>query len=112
MEIHRHTIHLHIEQVVQLILIKEGAPIDGGDAWQPSPFREDLQAQVCQAAFEVEAIGQFELFGQPSGTDLHQAGIARPHLAYSGHEPLEGNDFNCLCRCHEGQKGSRMASDS
>src|ERR1035437_9966776 len=40
MEIHRHAIDLHVEQVVQLILIKEGAPIDGGDAWQPGPFGE------------------------------------------------------------------------
>ena len=61
MEIHRHAIDLHVEQVVQLILIKESAPVNGGDTWQPGSFREHLKAQVRQAAFAVKAVGQFHV---------------------------------------------------
>src|ERR1035437_9044851 len=48
-EVHRHAIHLHVEQVVQLILIEERAPVDGADTWQPGSLGEHLEAQVRQA---------------------------------------------------------------
>ena len=71
-EIHRHAIHLQVEQIVHLVLVKERAPIDRADA-RHARFRcRKQQTQVCEPALAIETVSQFELLRQPRGADLDQ----------------------------------------
>ena len=75
LEIYRDAGHLHAEQVVDFILVKDGAEIDRTDARQMRLFAGQRQAQIGKLAVEVEAVGQLDLAGQLRGADLHQPAI-------------------------------------
>ena len=81
-EIHRHAIHLHIEQIVHLVLVEERAPVDRADARHAGFRRGHLQAQVNQLEVAVETIGQLHMLRQARGADLHQP---VPLLAHGAH---------------------------
>ena len=71
-KIHRHAVHLHVEQVVDFVFVKEHAEIDGADAGQVRLFAGQVQAQVGQAVLKVEAVGQFHGFRQAGRADLNE----------------------------------------
>src|SRR5664279_3536660 len=66
-EIHRHAIDLHVEQIVQFVFIEECAPVDGSDTWHSGTIRRHLETEVRQAAFAVKAVRQFHILGQAGG---------------------------------------------
>ena len=64
-----------------------------------APSARHLEAQVRQAAFEVEAIGQFDVLRQPGGADLDQPIALLAQVARPLQERLQWDGLECLVCC-------------